>query len=84
MHDACLCIPRTVLPTWSAVRQAGGEVQVLAAVHKRGCHVGLVQPGSVILAPEAHLVDFSYSALLEEGAGAPLPSPPLPSPLPCS
>ena len=64
----CLCIHRRAVPTWNVGKRAGRAVQVLAAVHKLGRHVGLLQPGSVILAPEAHLVDFSYSAVRVEGA----------------
>lgn len=42
-------------------------MQVLEAVHKLGWHVGVLQPDSILMAPEAYLIDFSYSTVLQDG-----------------
>ena len=42
-------------------------MQVLEAVHKHSWHVGLLRPDSIVMAPEAYIVDFSYSAAFGSG-----------------
>ena len=42
-------------------------MQVLEAMHKLGWQVGLLQPESIVMAPEAHIVDFSCGVALGGG-----------------